>query len=311
MAYPEIREIDPDLVKLAAELGIPLASIATVPVTGASLTERPRDDWEEKFLRDKFLESEDPYQNNYIKSKPSKPDNPPLFDFNVPDPLVESRSLKAQLAQEEADAEAEQRSLKAKLNPELEDYRFFQEPSKPKELISPLEKFYEKPLREKESILPRLTSAFGRPLAEPKPLTPRELEILARFNPFVYASTQDELVTQSAKGVYQNPRFVELETRAVAQEASQELLLRDVESTARQRYGSVVVPALARQIASFAYMSGLKEFPSVTCKAVEAVRDQVNQVNFCPEQVDGILRQEHLRDFYVEQVAGRVEKAYR
>jgi len=130
--------------------------------------------------------------------------------------------------------------------------------------------------------------------------------------------SQDNLVTEMVrKVVLQNQEFVELEAIEVARRVYLKRGTPSFETTARTRYGSVVVPALAQRISGWSWSSGLaglltkgKKSLTPTCEAIEAVRDQINQVNFCPEQVDGILRQEHLRDLYVGQVTTRNDQPY-
>jgi hypothetical protein len=135
------------------------------------------------------------------------------------------------------------------------------------------------------------------------------LRLLGReLHPFLYDSTQDGRVVETALRVVQDPRFVELEARALAPNVSPGAR---PDNLAERRYEGVVVPALASTMAGFAWQRGLAHLggksSSVSLDSVEAVRDQINQVNFCPEQVRGIIAHGKVRDAYVVGVSPRAE----
>ncbi len=145
--------------------------------------------------------------------------------------------------------------------------------------------------------------------------TPADLIRESRLNAFAYSIAMDEKVEQEGLKVVQNPVFVEMEAAKLTSFYSplmSKYLNRTGRQAAESRYDATVAPVLSQAIAGGIFARGLG-YIAATEKAgrldsIEAVRDQVNKVNFCQAQVREILSRRKVKDAYVDKVSERIEQ---
>jgi len=128
------------------------------------------------------------------------------------------------------------------------------------------------------------------------------------LRPFLYNLVQDSRVVDIAMKIVQNPRFVDIEARKIAP-----ITISNPESIAANRYEHVVAGALADAMSDSAFCLGLsfisaRSPKSRTIDSIEAVREQINKVDFCPAQIRGIIAHGRVRDAYIASVAERAEQ---
>jgi len=138
----------------------------------------------------------------------------------------------------------------------------------------------------------------------------RLMRDIRELQSFLYSSTQDSRVVEIALEIVQNPVFIDLESRAVAQSLRNSLNSPAV--VAGRRYDAQVAPAIVDAMSGFAGILGMaymeREAPRAKpLDSIVAVRAQINTVNYCPAQVRGIIERGRVKDAYVNGVAARAD----
>jgi hypothetical protein len=139
------------------------------------------------------------------------------------------------------------------------------------------------------------------------------IERSSRFgglNPFLYNSTQDSGVEKIALGVVTDPVFVRMEAEHIVAEPIPGM---SYQKTATYRYQSTILSALTQSMAGWALCLGSENLgfskeSSTDVDSIEAVREQINKVNFCPEQIEGIIRTGKVANTYVDGVVAKAEE---